>query len=484
MRDGTVGTIPAIDARMTATALPARAAGGAWSGEIRSTVSLAWPIALTNLSQMAMGITDAAMLGNYDPVALAASAIGLALYWTFAIAGLGLAFGTAPLMAQALGRRRHAVRDVRRSARMGLWATAGFALPATLMLWHAEAILLLLGQEAPIAVLGGVYVRTLLPGLLPFWWFMVLRSFVSALERPKPALVATMIAIPLNGLLDWLFIFGRFGLPELGIVGAGIASAASMTAMMAMLLGVCVIDRQFRRYALLGRLWRLDRDRMAELLRVSLPIVGALLFEVMVFNAAVLLVGWIDAVSVAAHAIAIQCASLTFMVPMGISQAATVRVGLAAGARDREGVARAGWTALGLAGGFMSAMALVFVLTPGPIVALFLDPALAQAEEVAALGARLLRVAGLFQVVDGLQVVGAGALRGLKDTRVPMLFAGLGYWVLGLPVGALLAFGAGFGALGIWLGLAFGLAIVAGLLVVRWSRREALGIGGVGERVG
>jgi MATE family multidrug resistance protein len=468
---------------MTTTALPVRAAaGGAWLAEIRATVALAWPIALTNLSQMAMGITDAAMLGNYDAVALAASAIGLALYWSVAIAGLGLAFGTAPLMAQALGRRRHAVRDVRRSARMGLWATAGFALPASLVLWQAEAILLALGQEPRIAALGGVYVRTLLPGLLPFWWFMVLRSFVSALERPKPALVATVIAIPLNGLLDWLFIFGRFGLPELGIVGAGLASAASMTAMMALLLGVCVTDRQFRRYALLGRLWRLDRVRMAELLRVSLPIVGALLFEVMVFNAAVLLVGWIDAVSVAAHAIAIQCASLTFMVPMGISQAATVRVGLAAGARDRDGVGRAGWTALALGGSFMGAMALVFVSIPRPIVALFLDPALPAAGEVAALGSRLLMVAGLFQVVDGVQVIGAGALRGLKDTRVPMLFAGLGYWVLGLPFGAALAFGAGLGAIGIWFGLAFGLAVVAVLLVLRWSRREGLGIGGVGER--
>ncbi|GIX08694.1 MATE family efflux transporter [Elioraea sp.] len=466
---------------MTTTALPVRAAaGGAWLAEIRATLALAWPIALTNLSQMAMGITDAAMLGNYDAVALAASAIGLALYWTFAIAGLGLAFGTAPLMAQALGRRRHAVRDVRRSARMGLWATAGFALPASLVLWQAEAILLLLGQDAAIAAPAGLYVRTLLPGLLPFWWFMVLRSFVSALERPKPALVATMLAIPLNGLLDWLFIFGRFGLPELGIVGAGLASAASMTTMMALLLGVCVTDRQFRRYALLGRLWRLDRARMAELLRVSLPIVGALLFEVMVFNAAVLLVGWIDAVSVAAHAIAIQCASLTFMVPMGIAQAATVRVGLAAGACDRAGVGRAGWTALALGGAFMGAMALVFLAAPRPIVALFLDPALPAADEVAALAARLLMVAGLFQVVDGMQVIGAGALRGLKDTRVPMLYAGLGYWVLGLPFGAALAFGAGIGAIGIWFGLAFGLAVVAVLLVLRWSRREVLGIGGVG----
>lgn len=469
---------------MTTTALSVRAAaGGAWAAETRATIALAWPIALTNLSQMAMGITDAAMLGNYDAAALAASAIGLALYWSVAIAGLGLAFGTSPLMAQALGRRRHAVRDVRRSARMGLWATAGFALPASLVLWQAEPILRALGQEPALAALGGIYVRTLLPGLLPFWWFMVLRSFVSALERPKPAMIATLIAIPLNGLLDWLFIFGRFGLPELGIVGAGLASAASMTVMMAMLLGVCVTDRQFRRYALLGRLWRLDRARMAELLRVSLPITGALLFEVMVFNAAVLLVGWIDAVSVAAHAIAIQCASLTFMVPMGIGQAATVRVGLAAGAGDAQGVGRAGWTALVLGGSFMGAMALVFALMPGPIVALFLDPALPRAGEVAALGARLLRVAGLFQVVDGVQVIGAGALRGLKDTRVPMLFAGLGYWVLGLPFGATLAFATGLGAIGIWFGLAFGLAVVAVLLLLRWSRREILRIGGVGERV-
>ncbi|MFQ3622644.1 MAG: MATE family efflux transporter [Acetobacteraceae bacterium] len=461
---------------MITTAAASRAGDWAWAAELRATLSLAWPIALTNLSQMAMGITDAAMLGNHDARALAASAIGLALYWSVAVVGLALGLGTAPLMAQALGRARHAVRDVRRSVRMGLWATTALGLPATALLWHGEPILLGLGQSPAIAADAALYVRTLLPGLVPFWWFIVLRSFVSALERPKPALAATLVAIPLNGLLDWLLIFGRFGLPELGIVGAGVASAASTAVMLSILLGVCLTDRRFRRYRLLGRLWRPDVARLRELLRVGLPIAGALLFEVLVFNAAVLIVGWIDAVSVAAHAIAIQCASLTFMVPMGIGQAATVRVGLAAGARDLAGVARAGWTALVLGGSFMGAMALLFLAVPRPIVALFLDPSLPDAPEVAALGATLLAVAGLFQVVDGLQAIGAGALRGLKDTRVPMLFAGLGYWVLGLPVGAVLAFGAGLGAVGVWFGLAFGLAVVAVLLVWRWAARERLGL--------
>lgn len=215
---------------------------------------------------------------------------------------------------------------------------------------------------------------------------------------------------------------------------------------------------------------------LREMLRIGAPMALAMGFEVTGFNAAAFLMGLISADALAAHAIALQVASATFMVPLGVAQAATVRVGLAAGAGDRRGVRLAGWTALGLGVGFMCLTAVVLVAAPEPIVHLFLDPARPENAPVIRLAVGFLAIAGMFQVVDGAQVVGAGCLRGLKDTRVPMLFAGLGYWLIAIPLGAALAFWTGLAGRGIWIALAAGLGIVAALMVGRWSRRRALGL--------
>jgi MATE family multidrug resistance protein len=246
--------------------------------------------------------------------------------------------------------------------------------------------------------------------------------------------------------------------------------------MFAMLLGFVLLDRRLRRFHLLGRLWRADWARFREIFRVGTPISLALGFEVTVFNAAAFLMGIIGTDSLAAHAVAIQIASVTFMVPLGLAQAATVRVGLAAGRGDRDGVARAGWTSLTIGVGFMGAMAVPMLAMPEALAGLFLDRADPAQARVLYLAASFLVVAGLFQLADGGQVVGAGMLRGLKDTRVPMVFAGVGYWVIGIPFGALLAFVAGMGGRGLWIGLASGLVAVAILMVTRWSRRERLGL--------
>jgi MATE family multidrug resistance protein len=281
------------------------------------------------------------------------------------------------------------------------------------------------------------------------------------------------VAIVANALLGYGLIFGAFGLPALGLAGAGIAATLATSAMFAMLLATVLIDRRFRRYHLLGRFWRPDRERFVAIWRLGAPIGATMAFEICAFNAAVFLIGLIDTAQLAAHAIAIQMAAVTFMIPLGVAQAATVRVGLAAGRGDSEGVARAGWTAIGLGVGVMALTALVFLMAPGALTALFLDASRPGSAEVAGFAVSFLAIAAIFQMADGAQATAIGALRGLKDTRVPMLLAGLGYWGLGLPIGAVLAFGLGFEGRGVWIGLAAGLAAVAALLVSRWARLSA-----------
>jgi MATE family multidrug resistance protein len=285
-----------------------------------------------------------------------------------------------------------------------------------------------------------------------------------------------VLAVLLNAVLAWGLIFGRLGLPGLGVVGAGLATSIANTFSFAALLGFVLADRRLRRFYILGRFWRADWQRLRELFRVGLPIGFILLLEVGLFSAAVQLMGWLGTAEIAAHQIALQCAAIAFMVPLGIGQAATVRVGLAAGQRDAAAVRRAGWVALGLGIAFMSSTALLMWLVPQALVGLFLDLDRPENAHVTALAVAFLGIAALFQIVDGVQTIALGALRGLKDTRVPAMLAAAGYWLVGFPTSALLAFRADMGGVGVWWGLAIGLAVVAILALIRFARRERLGL--------
>jgi multidrug resistance protein, MATE family len=358
------------------------------------------------------------------------------------------------------------VRAMRRATRSAFWAAALVLLPAGLVLWNAAAVLRALGQDPALAGLAQEYARAVLWSMPGFCGFIVLRGFLAAMERPGAAMWVSLATVALNLPLAWALIFPA----GLGVAGAGLAITIADTGMLLALVVLIRRDRVFRRFRLLGRAWRIDLARLREVLAVGLPIAGSMLLEIGVFTAAALAMGWFGAVAVAAHAIAIQTASATFMVPLGIGQAATARVGLAIGARDRRAAARAGWVAVALGAAFMAAMALALLVGAAAIARVFLDPADALSPQVAALGATLLVVAGIFQMADGVQVVAAGALRGLADTRVPMVFAALGYWGLGLPAGLALGWGVGIGPPGIWVGLAIGLAVVAVLMLARWRR--------------
>jgi MATE family multidrug resistance protein len=447
-----------------------------WRGEIRAMLALSWPMVLTNLAQVAMTATDVMMLGRLGADTLAAGALGSNLYFAPLILGLGLVYAASPMMATELGRKRHSVRDIRRTVRQGLWLAILAAIPVWLLLWHGEAILLAMGQEPPLAHQAGIYLRWLQWAILPFYGYIVLRSFISALERPGWALIIMFIAVAFNALGNWCLIFGNLGFPKMGIAGSGLATSLSSALMFIGLATVVSVERKFRRYRLFGRFWRSDWPRFIALLRLGLPIAGILAFEVTIFNAAAFLMGLINAASLAAHAIAIQIASVSFMVPLGINQAVTVRVGLAHGAGNPDGVSRAGWTALAIGVGFMALMAMVMVSCPRLLISAFIDLDDPANVAVIALAVAFLSFAAMFQIFDGAQAVAAGMLRGLHDTKVPMILAAIGYWGVGLPLGVLLAFHFGFEGAGIWIGLSTGLAVVAVLLLWRWLRRDELGL--------
>lgn len=433
---------------------------------------------LTNIAQTAMTATDVVMMGHLSPEALAAGALGANLYMAVLIFGIGVMAAVSPMISIELGRNRHAVREVRRTVRQGLWAATVIVGPMWLFLWQAEAILSGIGQDPALSRAAASYMHTLQWGLLPFFFYLVLRGFVAALQRPFAASVVVVIALAFNALANWCLMFGAFGFPALGLPGSGLATTLSS---LFMFLGMAVVvtwDRRFRRFRLFGRFWVSDWPRFRAFWRLGLPIGTTLAFEVVIFNGAALLMGLIGPTSLAAHAIAIQIASLTFMVPMGIGQAATVRVGRAFGAGDRDGITRAGGVAIMLGLSFMALTALVMLFAPQILVGPFLDIAKPGATEVAALAMSFLLYAAIFQIADGAQVVGSSILRGLGDTRVPMIFAGLGYWGIGLPLAATLGFWTPLAGIGIWIGLAVALTIVAILMLGRWHARERLGLTG------
>ena len=446
-----------------------------WSDELRATLALAWPLMLANLTMQLIQATDVVLLGWLGPNELAAAALALGLTFGMTLFALGLLTAASPMMASALGARFNAIRDVRRTFRQSLWAAAMMAVPVLIVLWNAERVILALGQEPELARLAGLFLKGYMWVIPPWLLFQVLRNFVSAMERPGWILAISAAGIPLNGLVCWALIFGHFGLPRLGIFGAGIGSSIVWTAMAMALTLVVLTDRQFRRFHVFGRFWRPDWPRFRRLFRLGAPIGLTMGFEGAVFSAAAYLMGLFGAPSVAAHQIALQIAATTFMVPLALGQAATVRVGLAYGRRDSHGIALAGWTAFGLGTAFMGVTAALMFIFPRELITLFLEDTAANAP-VISLGVSFLLIAALFQIVDGAQVVGAGMLRGLHDTRVPMVFALFGYWAIGLGVGVALAFAMDWRGIGIWTGLAVGLGVVAALMLWRWTRRESLSL--------
>ncbi|MDJ0607675.1 MAG: MATE family efflux transporter [Kiloniellales bacterium] len=437
-----------------------------WRAESRALIALAVPLVMTGLAAMAITTTDVVMMGWLGPEALAAGSLGGHFYSSTFFFGMGVVTAVAPLVAQALGGRRY--RLVRRSVRQGFWAGAVLSVPLCFAIWHTETILTLLGQNPETAAAAGSYLRAHVWGFPSALGFLVLAEFLAAHSRPRAVMAVSVCAVGINAVLNYGFMFGNFGFPRLELVGAGVSSAIVDTLMFLALLSFVYIDRRFRRYRILGRIWRADWPLFREVFRIGLPIAFTVLAETGLFLASSLLIGLLGTEQLAGHAIAIQLVALAFMVPYGVGQAATVRVGLAFGSGDWPGVERAGWTALSWGCGFAVLPAGLFWFAAPELVDLFLDLEQARTGQVAAYAATFLTVAVVFQFADAAQVVAMGSLRGLKDTRVPLGIAVLGYWVFGISVAVLLGFALEFGGSGIWLGLAIGLTTTAVLLIWRF----------------
>jgi multidrug resistance protein, MATE family len=436
--------------------------------ELTETLKLAAPIALTQLGQIAMMTTDLALIGRLGDEAVAAAALAHTVFFITFTFGMGLVSAVAPLAAQAFGARNP--RLVRRALRVGLWAGLVISLPMLTLRLYGEPILLMLGQAPATAHLAQQYIEGLAWGITPALWFLAIRGFMGAVNRPEPGLWITLAAIPANAVLVYLLIHGALGLPRLELFGAGLATTIINFGMFLAGLWFAHRRRPFRKYQVLGNIWRIDWLLMRQLIVIGAPISVAFLLEYGLFAAAALLMGLISTTALAAHQIALQVTAILFMVPFGIGMAATVRVGHAVGRNDAAAVKRAGFVATLLGIVLVSALTLAVILGRFAIARLFFGEAVESGGVVIELTATLLMVGATFFVADGIQTVAAGALRGMNDTRVPLLFAAISYWLIGFPAAYGLAFWTQFGAVGVWIGLSCGTAVYAILLILRFRR--------------
>ncbi|WP_371154421.1 MATE family efflux transporter [Jannaschia sp. 2305UL9-9] len=436
--------------------------------DLNRTLLLGLPLVGSQVAQLLVGLTDTLMLGRYSVDALAAATISHSAFFSIYVLGSGFAYAVLPLSAAAVGRGDET--RARRVARMGLWLSALFGLVCLPLFIWSEPFLLALGQAPQVAADAQTYLRIAGLGMLPALLTVTLRSHLSALEHTRIVLWATLAAVVLNAGVNWLLIFGNLGFPELGLRGAAIASVGVHLLTTLVLTLYATRGPDMARFELLRNIWRADWPTFGEIFRMGWPIGLTNLSESGLFAASALMMGWLGTVPLAAHGIAIQIAALTFMVHLGLSSAATVRVGQSWGRGDRAGLGRAALAAAILSFGAVLLATALYLGAGTWIVSLFLGADDPQAPEILALGAYLLILAAAFQLVDAGQVMALGVLRGVQDTRRPMVYAVLAYWACGVPASYLLGFTFGLGPTGIWMGLVIGLAIAAVALSARFVR--------------
>lgn len=433
-----------------------------WSAEVRATLKLAAPIIVVQLGQMGLGLVDVLMVGRWSDQALAAIALGNMYVWALLGFGYGVLAALDPVVSQAVGAGRPDA--IRRGAQRGIALACVIGVPLTLAGLFAEPFLVLLGQPDDVRPLAAAYVHWSMPGMLPFVLFVALRQSLQALSRIRPIVLVVLAANALNAGLNWALIYGHLGLPALGLRGSAVAS---------------VIGRVWLAVGLAWAAWPVLRPMLVPferrvfrprewlpMLGLGLPIGGQFLLEMGAFSAAMLFIGRIGAAELAGHKVALTLASVSFMVPVGISAAAAVRVGYAVGRGDEAACRRSALVAIGLGAAVMVGFAVAFLAAPGALAWLFTE-----SSAVVPVAVALIPLAGMFQVFDGIQVVSIGVLRGLAETRTPLVVSAIGYWILALPLGWWLAFPGGMGPVGLWWGLTVGLAIVAIVLLARVTVR-------------
>ncbi|MXP44797.1 MATE family efflux transporter [Allopontixanthobacter sediminis] len=449
---------------------------GPWRTEFSATMKLAWPLAAANLLQMLVHAVDVIFVARLGEQELAASSLAIALFGLILWGLSGLTGAVAPLIAAELGRRRHAVREVRRSVRMGLWLAVLVGALGMIACLGGERLMLLTGQDPKIAAMSGDFLQIIIWAMIPMVLSNVLRIFVSALDRPIFATMIIASAIGVSVLANWVLVFGNLGAPALGLEGSALASVFTSLFILAAYVAAIGWDRRLRRYRILGNWWRTEWGRMKDIIRIGTPIMFTIFAEAGLFSGAAFLMGRIGPSELAGHTIALQVAALAFQIPFGIGQAATIRVGYHFGAGDTAAIARAGWIALAIAVAFSMVTASIMLFAPLTVLSIYVDVNAAGNSAMVGFAVQYLLLAAIFQLVDAVQAVSAGNLRGLQDTRVPMVIAVFSYWAAGFSISIWLGLNSPLAGVGVWIGLAAGLLVAAILLTWRWAQRGRFGL--------
>lgn len=440
---------------------------------LRALVALGLPLIGANIARLLISVTDTVMVGQYGVEPLAALVIASGYFFVLFMLGSGYAIALMGVLASAIARRD--ATEVRRSTRMVGWLSGLHAIVILPLMWFSGAILTALGQKPEIAALAQEYLRVYGFAIAPMLWSVTLNSLLANLGRANVVLAITLIGLPVNAFLNWLLIFGNWGLPELGVRGSAIASLITVVLSLAAMVVYTLMLPGARIYQLAHNLWRPDWPDFRRMFRLGLPVGLTLVAETGLFAATSVMMGWISAQALAAHGIALQLASLAFMIHLGLASAATIRVGDAAGRGDTLAIRETAYAVIGLSVGFALVAASIFVLLPRTLGGLYIDSAAADRPQIIALVVVLLVWAALFQLADAMQAIALGLLRGVQDTQAPALIAAVAYWLIGAPTAYVAGFVLGFGPGGIWLGLLVGLAAAAGLLMRRFWAGEARG---------
>jgi multidrug resistance protein, MATE family len=433
--------------------------------EFRPMLRLAAPLALAELGWMAMGIVDTLMAARLGPAAIGAGSLGHSVFYPIAISATGLLLGMDTLVAQAFGAGD--VRDCRRTLVNGLWLGLLLTPLVALLMLAVIPAMRTAGVNRHVMVLAAPFIRAIAWGILPLFAFTACRRYLQAVNIVGPVTFAMITANLINAAGNWVLMYGHLGVPAMGLTGSGWSTTFSRAYMAAVMLGAVVWHERKTGNLLFEVSWKPQFTRIRVLLSLGISAAGQMAFEGAVFGIVTVLAARLDEASLAAHSVAVLVISTTFMVPLGISSAAAVRVGQAVGRGDPKGVAAAGWAALTLAAAFMGTAGVLLWVVPRLIVTAFIGDA-----ATVATGIVLLRIAAFFELFDGLQVVATGALRGVGDTRTPMLAHLVGYWIIGLPIAYVLCFNFGWGARGIWVGLSAALILIGAALLLAWQRRQ------------
>lgn len=447
-----------------------------WRKETGETFRLAWPLVLANLLQMGIYMVDVIFIARLGEAPLAASGLVAGLFGLIVWSLASLSGAVAPLIAEAIGAKGRSLRPVRRATRMALWVALVAGILGMGLASLLGPVMRVTGQAPEIIALAIEYNSLVIFSMVPMLLASVLRNYVSALGWPVFATAITALGIPINAIANYAFIFGNLGAPEMGLTGAAVATIITALITLASYIAVILIYPRLARYHIFYRFWRPDWKRFWLILRIGTPIGLTVAAEAGVFSAAAFLMGRIGAAELAGHIVALNIAALAFQVPFGVGQAATIRVGYAYGAESNNGMKLAGWVALVMGAGFMAFTALAMIAIPDVLLRIYVDIDDPKNATLVGFALQYLVLAAAFQLVDGIQAVAAGALRGLQDTRVPMWIAIFSYWVPGFGLAIGLGFYAGLEGIGVWIGLASGLACAALLLIWRWMLRERLGL--------